>query len=156
MIAVLEELVNSLYETIQDAKNVPLSAEKCIIEREQVLDILDEIRANMPSDLKMAKEIVEARNSYMEEGRKEAAELRSKAEEYVRKTVNESAVVAAANAQAQEIVANAEKQAAQIRQVAERFCEERLNATEACAAASLDEIRKCRQQFLTAAQAQQK
>ncbi len=156
MMIVLEDLVNSLYETIQDAKNVPLSGEKCIIEREQVLDILDEIRANLPSDLKMAREIVETRNAYMEEGRREAAELRSKAEEYVRKTVNESTIIAAANEQAQEIVANAEEQAAQIRQALERFCEERLNATEACAAASLDEIRKCRQQFLMTAQGQQK
>ena len=44
MVAELEELVNSLYETIQDAKSVPLSAEKCVIERERVLDILDDIR----------------------------------------------------------------------------------------------------------------
>ena len=152
MIAVLEELVNSLYETVQDAKNVPLSSDKCIIEREAVLDILDEIRANMPSDLRMAKEIVEKRSSYMEAGKKEVEELRAKAEDYVRKTVNESAVVAAANAQAQEIISNAEQQAAQIRAAAQQFCEMKLDAAETCAATSLEEIRKCRQQFVNAGQ----
>ncbi|MGN1013884.1 MAG: hypothetical protein ACI4PM_00845 [Butyricicoccus sp.] len=153
MIAVLEELINSLYETVQDAKNVPLSSDKCIIEREAVLDILDEIRANMPSDLRMAKEIVEKRSSYMEAGKKEVEELRAKAEDYVRKTVNESAVVAAANAKAQEIISNAEQQAAQIRGAAQQFCEMKLDAAETCAAQSLDEIRKCRQQFVNAGQA---
>ena len=107
MVAELEELVNSLYETIQDAKSVPLSAEKCVIERERVLDILDDIRVKMPSDIKMAKDIVDKRNDIIAAGKKEAADLRAKAEEYVRKTVSESAVVAQANAQANEIVADA-------------------------------------------------
>ena len=51
MVAVLEELVNSLYDMIQEARSVPLSAEKCMIDREKALDILDEIRTNMPKDL---------------------------------------------------------------------------------------------------------
>lgn len=153
MVAVLEELVNSLYETIQDAKSVPLSSEKCIIEREQVLDILDEIRANMPSDLKMAKEIVEKRSAIIAAGKKEAEDLRSKAEEYVRKTVSESAVVAAANAQANEIVSDAEKQAAQLRLSVQQYCESRLNDLEAAAADSLAEIQALHQRFESAGQA---
>ena len=58
MVAVLEELVNSLYDMIQEARSVPLSAEKCMIDREKALDILDEIRTNMPKDLEMARAIV--------------------------------------------------------------------------------------------------
>ena len=122
MVAELEELVNSLYETIQDAKSVPLSAEKCVIERERVLDILDDIRVKMPSDIKMAKDIVDKRNDIIAAGKKEAADLRAKAEEYVRKTVSESAVVAQANAQANEIVADAENQAAQLRLSVQQYC----------------------------------
>ena len=131
MVAELEELVNSLYETIQDAKSVPLSAEKCVIERERVLDILDDIRVKMPSDIKMAKDIVDKRNDIIAAGKKEAADLRAKAEEYVRKTVSESAVVAQANAQANEIVADAENQAAQLRLSVQQYCETRLSDLEA-------------------------
>ncbi|MDO5548207.1 MAG: hypothetical protein Q4F79_06935 [Eubacteriales bacterium] len=153
MVAVLEELVNSLYETIQDAKSVPLSSEKCIVEREQVLDILDEIRANMPSDLKMAKEIVEKRSAIIAAGKKEAEDLRSKAEEYVRKTVSESAVVTEANAQANQIVSEAEQQAAQLRLSVQQYCENRLNDLEAAAADSLAEIQALHQRFANAGEA---
>ena len=153
MVAVLEELVNSLYETIQDAKNFPLSSDKCVVEREQVLDILDEIRANMPSDLKMAKEIVEKRNQIIAAGKKEAEDLRTKAEEYVRKTVSESAVVVAANAQAKEIVNEAEQQAAQLRLSVQQYCETRLNDLETAAADSLAEIQALHQRFEDAGQA---
>ena len=65
----------------------------------------------------------------------------------VRKTVNESAMIAEAQRQANEIVSNAEKQAAQVRAAVNKYCTEKLNATEACAVQSLEEIRKCRAQF---------
>lgn len=149
MVAVLEELVNSLYDMIQEARSVPLSAEKCMIDREKALDILDEIRTNMPKDLEMARAIVEKRNDMVAGGKKDAEELRRKAEEYVRKTVNESSMVAAAQQQADEIVSTAEKQAAQLRNAVSSYCNEKLDATEACAAATLEEIRKCRAQFDT-------
>ena len=148
MVAVLEELVNSLYDMIQEARSVPLSTEKCMIDRERALDILDEIRTSMPKDLEMARAIVEKRNEMVAAGKKEADDLRRKAEEYVRKTVNESALVAEAQKQADEIVSSAEQQAAQLRS----YCSDKLNATEACAQATLEEVRKCRQQFESANQ----
>ena len=152
MVAVLEELVNSLYDMIQEARSVPLSTEKCMIDRERALDILDEIRTSMPKDLEMARAIVEKRNEMVAAGKKEADDLRRKAEEYVRKTVNESALVAEAQKQADEIVTSAEQQAAQLRSAVSTYCSDKLNATEACAQATLEEVRKCRQQFESANQ----
>ena len=152
MVAVLEELVNSLYDLIQEARSVPLSTEKCMIDREKALDILDEIRTSMPKDLEMARAIVEKRNEMVAAGKKEADDLRRKAEEYVRKTVNESALVAEAQKQADEIVSGAEQQAAQLRSAVSAFCSDKLSATEACAEATLEEVRKCRQQFESANQ----
>ena len=152
MVAVLEELVNSLYDMFQEARSVPLSTEKCMIDREKALDILDEIRTSMPKDLEMARAIVEKRNEMVAAGKKEADDLRRKAEEYVRKTVNESALVAEAQKQADEIVSGAEQQAAQLRSAVSAFCSDKLSATEACAEATLEEVRKCRQQFESANQ----
>ena len=43
----IENSINVLYDMIQDARSVPLSAEKCILERDKALDLLDEIIANM-------------------------------------------------------------------------------------------------------------
>lgn len=147
MVAALEELVNSLYDMIQEARSVPLSAEKCMLDRERALDILDEIRANMPADLKMAREIVEKRNEVIAAGKKEAEDLRRKAEDYVRKTVNESAIIAAAQQQADEIVSTAEQQAQQLRGAVGTYCTDKLDATEACVAATLEEVKKCRARF---------
>ena len=44
----IEELIGTLYEMIQDAKTVPFSGDKCSVERERVLDLLDEISNQLP------------------------------------------------------------------------------------------------------------
>ena len=40
-----EDIISALYDTIQDARSMPLSSDKCIIERDRALDMLDEIIA---------------------------------------------------------------------------------------------------------------
>ena len=47
----IEELITALYDLIQDAKTLPLGADKCIVERDRVLDMLDEISAQMPGEV---------------------------------------------------------------------------------------------------------
>lgn len=141
MVIALEELVNSLYEMIQDARNAPFSSEKCVIEREKALDILDEIRTSMPSDLKMARGIVEKRNDVIAAGKKEADNLRKQAEDYVRRMIDEGAIVAAAQKQADDIVRNAEEQSRRIRKAMAEYCAQTMSQTEesiATARSSMD------------------
>ncbi len=46
--ATVEELVNNLYEMVQDAGAVPFT-DKCMLERDRVLDMLDELRVSLPA-----------------------------------------------------------------------------------------------------------
>ena len=39
--ATLEELINRMYDMVQDAKGIPLAGEKCIVERDHMLDMLE-------------------------------------------------------------------------------------------------------------------
>ena len=58
----IEEILTTLYEMVQDAWSLPLGADKCVLERDKVLDLLDEISNQLPGELKQAKTIVESRN----------------------------------------------------------------------------------------------
>ena len=53
--ATLDELINRMYDMVQDAKGIPLAGEKCILERDQMLDLLDELRSTLPNDLQAAQ-----------------------------------------------------------------------------------------------------
>ena len=44
----IEELITKLYDMVQDARSLPLGADKCIVERDKVLDMLDEISNQLP------------------------------------------------------------------------------------------------------------
>lgn len=145
--ATLDELINSMYDMAQDAKGIPLAGEKCIIERDRLLDLLDELRATLPGDLKMAQDIVEKRNDLMAAGKREAEAIRRQAEEDARQMVSETEIVVAARRKAKEIAGNAEIQARELRRVANEYCEDMLKRTEEAVALSLEEVRKARQRF---------
>ena len=67
--ATLEELINRMYDMVQDAKGIPLAGEKCIVERDHMLDMLDELREALPNDLQQAQEIVAKRSEILASAR---------------------------------------------------------------------------------------
>ena len=64
-------LVDSLYNMISEAWGVPLGNDKCIIEREKALEILDEIKGAMPVELAEAKRLVSARDEFISNAKRE-------------------------------------------------------------------------------------
>jgi cell division septum initiation protein DivIVA len=156
MSASLEELIDTLYENIQDAATLPLSGGKCLIDQEKILDILDDVRATLPSDLKMAKDIVDKRNEMIAAGKREAEAMRSQAEAKVREMINKDQMVTEAKHKAVEILGNAQIQAKELRQAANDYCEDTLKRTEENVAMALDEIKKIRQRFRAMSEAAEK
>ena len=47
----IEDIISALYDMVQDARALPLGADKCIVERDKVLDMLDEIIGQLPVEL---------------------------------------------------------------------------------------------------------
>ena len=137
--ATLEELINRMYDMVQDAKGIPLAGEKCIVERDHMLDMLN--------DLQQAQEIVAKRSEMLASGKREAEAIRRQAEEDARQMVSETEIVVAARRKAKEVQGNAEIQARELRRVANEYCEDTLKRTEEAVALGLEEVRKARQRF---------
>ncbi|WP_458863741.1 hypothetical protein [Acidaminobacterium chupaoyuni] len=140
----IEELVNTMYEMVQDASGIPLMSDRCVIDREKALDILDEIRANIPSDLKMARDIVEKREAFLNSGKREAETIRKQAEELARQKVNENDLTIAARKHSAEIIATAEKRSKELMGAANAYCDDAMKRTEEAIAQALDEVKASR------------
>ena len=99
--------VNELLDTIEDAleegANVPLSGGKKIVDVEQIRDLLDEIRANLPGELRQAQQIVNDRAQIVETANAQAQVIVKKAEERARILTREAEIVKAAQQRAAEI-----------------------------------------------------
>jgi len=71
----LEQMIAMLGDMVQEAMTVPLSGGKCIVERERVLDILEDIRVSLPDELKAANSVLDARMDIIDSAKVEAENI---------------------------------------------------------------------------------
>lgn len=149
------ELIEMLYTMVSEAWGVPLGNEKCIVERDKILEILDEIKTALPVELAEAKRLVSARNEFINNAKREAEGIRNQAEERARALVDEQEIVriararssemlSAAEARSAELVTTAESKAAQLRQASSAFCDEALRRTEEVISTALGNVQQTR------------
>ena len=152
----LEDIISALYDMVQDARAVPLAADKCIVERDKVLDMLDEIIAQLPVELKQARTIVESRNELIGQARREAETLIRQAQEKAEQLVAEEAIYQEAKRQCQEMVLQTQSRMAELRKVSNDYMDDALRRTEEAIALSLEDVRSTREKFMALVEAQEK
>lgn len=143
----VEELLDMLYELIDEAKSVPLSGDRCMLDRDKALDLLDEIRAQFPVELAEAKKLTSTRNDYLASAKREGDLIRKQAEEQARHLVADHEVLSQAKARANEMLRQAEERSRELRRVANEYCEDALKRTEEAVADAYDEIKQSRAKF---------
>lgn len=143
----VQELIDMLYSMVKEAWGLPLGAEKCVIERDKVLDLLDEIKAQFPTELAEAKRLVAARNEFIANAKREAESIRKVAEDRARQLVDEQEVVRVAKAKSNSMLTAAETKSVELRKVANEYADDALRRTEEAIAEALDEVRQSRSRF---------
>ena len=152
----IEDIISALYDMVQDARALPLGADKCILERDKVLDMLDEVIAQLPSELKQAKTIVESRNELIGQARREAENTIRQAQEEAQRLVAEEAIYQEAKRQCQEMVLQTQNKMSELRRVSNDYMDDALRRTEEAIAMSLDDVRDTRAKFKALVDAQER
>ncbi len=150
----IEDIITALYDMVQDARSMPLAADKCILERDKVLDMLDEIIAQMPAELKQSRTIVESRAEIIGQAKREAENVIRKAEEEAERLVSQQAIYEEAKRRCAEEVAQAKAQIANLRKISNEYMDDALRRTEEAIAKSLGEVQDTRAKFNALAAAQ--
>ncbi|MEG0894586.1 MAG: ATPase, partial [Oscillospiraceae bacterium] len=99
----INENLDLIDDILDAAWSVPLSGGKCMIDIDKVREIIEDIRLNMPSEIKQAKLIVEDRKSIVEDAKKEANSIIEIANERSKKLVDNNEIVKQAQERAKEI-----------------------------------------------------
>jgi cell division septum initiation protein DivIVA len=118
-------LIDRVEEIVDNAKGVPFTNQK-MVEPDAVYEIIDEIRAQYPDELKQARWIVKERQEMLEEAEKEANRILEEARERAQSLANEQEVVRLAESQAADILDKARQQEREIRLGAEDYADEML------------------------------
>ena len=150
-----EDIIGALYDMVQDARSMPLAADKCILERDKVLDMLDEIIAQLPGELKQSRTIVESRNELISQARREAEGILKEAQEKARQMVTREAIYAEAKKRSEELVGQTQTRINQLRKAGNEYMDESLRQTEEAISKALAEVRDTRMKFRTVTEAQE-
>ena len=146
----VQRLLDMLYGMIDEAKGAAFSSDKCVINRDEALDLLDEIRGKLPLELKKAQELLRARDEFVESAKKKVEQMLRQAELDAKTIVSESETLQQARQKAGEITHRAEERSKELYRVANAYTEDALRRTEEAIQAALDELRESRIRFRAA------
>ena len=149
----INRLIDMLYERIEDAKSPALKPNMSMVDRDEMLDLLDELRAALPVEIKRAQELLAAREKFVDDAKRDVDRMMRQAELEAKTKVSESEVLYAAKEKARQIIARSEERSRQLYQVANEYAEDARARTEEAVQAALDEVKQSRVRFRTASAA---
>ena len=142
---IIDDILDMMDDLLDNAASVPFSVKKSIVDGDQLRDYINEIRLNLPQEIRQAKLIVRDRQSIISDANKEADNIIRRAEERAKVIVSNDEITKAAKAKATEIVNQAQGKARDIKNAANKYIDDILVKTEECLQSNLSDIRKTRQ-----------
>ncbi|HMU26829.1 MAG TPA: ATPase [Solirubrobacterales bacterium] len=122
-------LIDKLDDLVHNARPVPLT-DQVRVDREEIYDLLDQMRATIPEEIKQARWIVKERQEMLEEAKRESERVIREAREQQARLVSDEEVTKQAERAADEIVEDARAREREIRLGAEDYADEILNTLE--------------------------
>ena len=146
-------LIDMLYEKVEDDKAPALKPNMSMVDRDEILDLLDELRAQLPVELRRAKELLSAREKFVEDAKRDVDRMMRQAELEAKSKVSESEVLSAAREKSRAMIAHAEERCRRMYQVTNEYTEDALARAEEAMQMALDEVKQSRVNFRSASAA---
>jgi vacuolar-type H+-ATPase subunit H len=142
-----ESLLTMLRNLIEDSFTLPLGSDKCVLDKDRAIGLIDEIAKNLPEELRKAASIVSQRNEMLQKAKNEAESILKSAEERQRRLVSEQEVLITARRKAQELETQTKNKTRDLRLATNDYVEDLLKRTEEAVNTALNEVRKSRLEF---------
>lgn len=147
----VDELLDLMEETLEEGTAVPFAASKRMVDVDRMRDIIDEVRNNLPDEIRESKKIVADREQIIKNARLESEQIIKQAEDRARALVSEQEIVKRAQQRAAEILTAAQNQAKELSRNATLYCESILKNSEEALARSVSDIKNTRMNLRNAA-----
>ena len=143
--ATIEDLIDEMYDVLDKGWKMPLFQGKVFVDGEDVRQILDEIKEEIPSEVRKAKAIVADRSQIISEAQREAETIIRVAEEKARTLVDKEEIVRQAQQKANEMIAQAQQKFKEMRKASNDYVDDLMRRTDESLSENLAELRKTRQ-----------
>ena len=140
------EIIDMIQDVVDKSMAIPFFG-TAIVDKEELLDLIQEIRLNLPDDLKQAKWVKEERQHILTEAQKEADAMIKNAEEKIVAMIDEHEITQKAYEQANEILAAAQNNARELRLGTKQYVDDVLGNLEEQVSKTLATIKNNRNEF---------
>ena len=140
----IDEILEMMDDMLDKAVNVPFSNKKSLIEVEKMRGLIDEIRLNMPREIKQARDLVNDRKTILNDAKNEASAILNKAEQRAAALISQQEIVRQATAKANEINAAAQSQTKELRDMTNKYVDNMLTKVEELPTNDIMDVKKAR------------
>lgn len=141
----VDQVLDTLDEMLDKSWSLPLSGGRCVVDAEKVRDLIDDIRINLPAEIKQAQSIVADRNEILALAKRESEQIIRKAEERAKSMIAQEEIIKASQSKASNILSQTQVKSREMRHAAQEFSDEMLRTTEEALAKALTELKATRQ-----------
>ncbi len=110
----IEQLIDEIEDYVESCKFQPFSNEKIIVNKDELLELLKELRMKTPEEIKRYQKIISNKEAILNDARAKAESLINEATEHTTDLINEHEIMRQAYDQANEVVRLATVQAQEI------------------------------------------
>ena len=140
------ELLSELEDVIDKGFEVPF-AKKALIDKEQVMSLINDISIQLPDELRVAKSIADDSKRIISDAQKQADAKVKEVENKILALIDEHEITKKAVANANEIIAKAQKDGREIRLASLKFADDILEKVENDFKAVNDRVKQCRSEL---------
>ena len=139
-------LLETMEELLENSKNLPFSG-KSMVDKEELLDLIKEMRIKLPDELKQAKWVKEERQRILVEAQKEADDIVKEAENRIISMIDEHEITRKAYEQKAEIIETANEMSREISKGTKEYADSILQNVEGALQLALDTIQNNRKEL---------
>ncbi|MFJ4525135.1 cell division initiation protein [Streptomyces sp. NPDC088810] len=143
----VQKKLDEIVSTVSGARSMPMSA-SCVVNRAELLAMLEELRQALPGSLAQAQELIGDREQMVEQARREAERIIENAHAERGSLISGTEVARRSQAEADRILAEARKEAEEIRAEADDYVDSKLANFEVVLTKTLGSVGRGREKLL--------
>lgn len=115
----IEQLIEDIYEFVESCRMQPLSSTKVIVPKDELYDLLDELRLRTPDEIKRYQKIIANRDAIISDAENKAEQILANTREKAKELLNEHEIMQQAYYEANEMIMQASQEAERLRREAQ-------------------------------------
>ena len=141
------QIIERILNEIKEARSVPLSRDGALVNRQEMINLLNELKAKLPPDILHAQHLLENKEAVMNEGRLAGQAIIDEAKHEANRLISQTEIVQEANLRAQDILKQVDEELSKMRLETDQFIDAKLANFEESLQKTIQVVRRGREKI---------